>query len=198
VVKHYITDMTDYKALATSLLIGIRTDTKDMSSENISQYDFDAWQELYYHSDIEKVQKIMNYDKPRYYYDKMITMNKEGNFIEKDGMFVGGVEFCSAKQRDVIAMLGDDYLRREGTTSVLIFCLTDKKYIDVSMRTRLSSLNVGDYLKKLFGDENAGGTSYQGGARIEFGEFFNSMQEDETSKFWELVCARVFNKITDG
>lgn len=198
IFKSEVSDMSEYKPLATALMIGIRTDTKDMSSENIHELDFKAWQELYYYSDIEKVQKIMNYDKPRYYYDKMIIMNKEGNFIEKDGMFVGGVEFCTSKQRDVIAMLGDDYLRREGTTSVMIFCLTDKRYIDISMRTRLSSLNVGVYLKKLFGENNAGGTSYQGGARIEVGDFFNTMREDESLNFWGLICNRVFNKVTDG
>ena len=191
IVKQYIDDMTEYKGLATALLIGIRTDTKDMSSENISTDDFQAWQELYQYSDIEKVQKIINYDKPRYYYEKLVEMNKENNCIEKDGFIVGGVGLCSAKQRDVIAMLADEYLRQEGTNSTVIFCITDKKYIDISMRTRLSSVNVGNFLKKAFG-ENAGGTSFQGAARIKIGEFFGDLGDEELKEFWSLVCKRIF------
>jgi nanoRNase/pAp phosphatase (c-di-AMP/oligoRNAs hydrolase) len=191
IVKHYIEDMSEYKALATALLIGIRTDTKDMSSENISPDDFRAWQELYLYSDIEKVQKIINYDKPRYYYEKLIEMNKENNCVEKDGFIIGGVGLCSSKQRDVIAMLADEYLRQEGTNTTVIFCITDKKYIDISMRTRLSSVNVGNFLQKAFGS-SAGGTSFQGGARIPVGEFFKDLDEDEIKEFWSLVCKRIF------
>ena len=192
IIKHYIEDMSEYKNLASALLIGIRTDTKDMSTENVSPEDFVAWQELYQYCDVEKVQKIINYDKPRYYYEKLVEMNKENNSVEKDGMLIGGVGLCSAKQRDVIAMLSDEYLRQEGTNTTIIFCITDKKYIDVSMRTRLSSVNVGSFLQKIFGEKHAGGTSYQGGARVSFGDFFGALDEDELEEFWSFVRKRIF------
>lgn len=194
IIKKYIDDMNEYKALATALLIGIRTDTKDMTIENISSDDFLAWQELYQYAEIEKVQKIVNYDKPRYYYEKLVEMNKENNSIEKDGFFVGGVGLCSTKQRDVISMLADEYLRREGTNSTVIFCITDKKFIDISMRTRLSSVNVGSFLQKSFGEKHAGGTSFQGAARIPIGDFFGDLDENEIKEFWSLVCKRIFKK----
>lgn len=192
IIKHYIEDMSEYKSLATALLIGIRTDTKDMSSENISPEDFIAWQELYQYSDIEKVQKIINYDKPRYYYEKMTELNKEGNFIEKDGTLIGGVGLCSSKQRDVIAMLADEYLRMSGISSTIIFTIIDREFIEISMRTRLSSVNVGNFLQKIFTKKHAGGTSYQGGAKISISDFFGALEDDEIDEFWSLVCRRMF------
>ena len=64
-------------------------------------------------------------------------MNKPNNMIEKDGILVGGIEMLADKERDVIAMLADEYLRQSGTNTTIVFCITDKKYIDVSMRTKL-------------------------------------------------------------
>ena len=191
ITKNIIKDMSEHKPLASALLIGVRTDTKDMSSENISESDFEAWKELYKYSDKEKVQKIMNYDYPRYYFEKMVELNKAGNIKEKDGTLVGGVGFCASNQKDVIAMLADDYLRQEGTNSTIIFCITDKKYIDISMRTKTSTINVGNFLKKLF-NEFAGGTSYQGGARIPIDNFFGELEEDLLEQLWNIVCTRIF------
>jgi len=192
IVKNYINDMTEYKALATALLIGIRTDTKDMSSENISNDDFIAWQELYQYSDTEKVQKIINYDKPRYYYEKLVEMNKDNNSIEKDGIFIGGIGLCSSKQRDVIAMLADEYLRMSGISTTIIFTLIDCKYIEISMRSNLSSVNVKSFLNKNYGEKYSGGTSFQGGAKIPISDFFNILDNDEIDEFWSLLCRRMF------
>ena len=184
--------MTEYKGLASALLIGIRTDTKEMGSENVSVEDFEAWQQLYQYSEIEKVQKIINYDKPRYYYDKIVEMNKENNSTEIDGTFIGGVGLCSAKQRDVIAMLADEYLRMSGISTTIIFSLIDRQYIEVSMRTQLSSVNVKNFLQKIFGEKFAGGTSYQGGAKIKISDFFGKLEDDEIDEFWSLICKRMF------
>jgi len=195
ITKAYIKDMSEHKTVASALLIGVRTDTKDMSTENVSPDDFIAWQELYQYSEIEKVQKVINYDKPRYYYEKLVILNKSTNFIEKDGMLVGGVELCTEKQRDVIAMLADEYLRQEGTNTTLIFTITDKKYIDISMRTKLSSVNVAIFLKKTFGEVYTGGTSHQGGGRIPLGDFFSNLSDDELKELWVLVSHRIFKLV---
>jgi len=194
IFKKYVDDMSEFKNIASALLIGIRTDTKEMSTENIAPDDFIAWQELYQFCEIEKVQKIVNYDKPRYYFEKLVEMNKEKNNIEKDGIFIGGVGFCNGKQRDVIAMLADDYLRQEGTNTTIIFCITDKQYIDISMRTKLSSVNVGNFLQKTFNEKFSGGTSYQGGAKIPIGEFFMVLDESITEEFWSIVCKIIFKR----
>jgi len=97
--------------VATALLLGVRTDTNDLVSENMVREDFVAYQNLLDYADKEALQKVMNYPFPRYLYEKRINLHKEGNSYESNGTFVGGVGFIENSQRDAIAILAEEYAR---------------------------------------------------------------------------------------
>jgi len=175
----------------TALLLGIRTDTNDLISENMIENDFIAYQELLSLSDKEKLQKVMNYPLPRYIYDARLELRKDGNFYEGDGVFIGGIGNIPSSQRDVISLLAEENNRMESIQTSIIFAITDKKDLEVSVRSTNVSLDVGSMCKELF---NGGGNSYKGGAKIPL-TFWNDLENGEKFKFWELTCKHMFRKV---
>lgn len=181
------------ETLATGLLLGIRTDTKDLLSEAMHHRDFQAYQKLVNYVDKERVQKIMNYPVPRYVYDKRMMLLKESNFVEKNGIFIGGIEYIPSNQRDVITILADDYLRMEGIHTTVIFCITDEKQMEVSIRTSNSTLDVNQLCNSTFG-QFGGGKIDKGGAKVPL-NFWSNLNEDSKEYFWKMTCEQMFKSI---
>jgi len=179
--------------MATALLLGIRTDTKDLVSENMCQVDFQAYQFLIDYVDKERVQKIMNYPVPRYVYDKRLILLKEGNSLEKNGIFIGGVGYIPASQRDVISILSDDYLRMEGIHTAVIFCITDERQMEVSIRSNNTTVDVNELCDTSFG-QFGGGKVHKGGAKVPL-NFWANLNEESKDMFWRMTCEQMFKSI---
>jgi len=180
-------------SIYTALLLGIRTDTNDLVSENISEDDFIGYQELLKISDKEALQKVMNYPFPRYLYDTRLTLHKEGNFVEKNGVFVGGIGYIPAEQRDAISILSEEYTRMESVTTAVIFAVVGKKELHVSVRSSLVSVDVNQMMKDLFGDFG-GGKSGAGAAKIPL-NFYEDLDKEDVESFWKLTCKNMFKKV---
>ena len=175
----------------TSMLLGIRTDTNDLISENMIENDFVAYQELLKLSDKEKLQKVMNYPLPRYLYDARLDLRKDGNYHEADGTFIGGIGYIPSSQRDAIAILAEDYTRMDAVQTAVIFAITDKKYLEVSVRSSNVSLDVGAMCKDLF---DGGGNAYKGGGKIPLA-FWSNLENGEKTKFWDITCKHMFRTV---
>lgn len=186
-------DLDESANIFTTLLLGIRTDTNDLTSENMIKNDFVAYQELLELSDKEALQKVMNYPFPRYLYDNRLSLHNEGNFAEKNGVFVGGVGFIPSTQRDVIAILSEEYARMETVNTAIIFAIVGKATLQVSIRSSNVSLDVGAMCREIFG-EFGGGTSYKGGASIPL-TFYTDLENGEKEKFWNVTCTHMFRKV---
>lgn len=188
-----IEPLDDYIFTYTALLLGVRTDTNDLISQNITKSDFQAYQELLELSDTEKLQQIMNYPYPKYLYDKRLELHEDGNSQVSNGIFVGGIGFISADQRDVIAIIAEEYTRMESINSAIIFAITDKKELHVSMRTTLVSTDVNQTMKDLFG-QFGGGKLGSGGARIPL-YFYEDIDEKSRHELWDLTRNHMFKKV---
>jgi nanoRNase/pAp phosphatase (c-di-AMP/oligoRNAs hydrolase) len=177
----------------TALLLGIRTDTNDLVSEQMSKSDFIAYQELLELSDKDALQKAMNYPLPRYLYERRIALHEEGNSQEANGVFVGGIGFIPADQRDVIAILAEEYTRMESVQTAVIFAITGKKHLEVSVRTHLVSLDVNQMCRDLFG-EFGGGKSNAGAAKIPL-NFYEELDDKSSIPFWNVTKKHMFKKV---
>jgi len=186
-------DLDEYKNTFTAMLVGVRTDTNDLTSENMIKEDFIAYQELLDFADTEALQKIMNYPYPRYLYERRMDLSKDGNHAEQNGVFVGGLGFIPSAQRDVISILSEEYSRMESVNTSIIFAIVGKKTLQVSVRSSNVSLDVGDMCRELFG-ETAGGTGYKGGASIPL-TFYSDLENGEKDKFWNVTCKHMFRKV---
>lgn len=177
----------------TALLLGIRTDTNDLISEYMSKNDFVAYQELLELADKDALQKAMNYPLPRYLYERRMALHEEGNSQEANGVFVGGIGYIPNDQRDVIAILAEEYTRMESVQTAVIFAVTGKKYLEVSIRTHLVSLDVNQMCKDLFG-EFGGGKSNAGAAKIPL-NFYEDLDEKSSDQFWKVTRKHMFKNI---
>lgn len=177
----------------TALLLGIRTDTNDLVSENMTRDDFIAYQELLDLADKEALQKVMNYPFPRYLYDKRVILHKDENSAENNGVFVGGIGLIPADQRDVIAILAEEYARMESIQTAVVFAITDKKNLEVSVRSSNVSLDVNQMCKDLFGEFGGGKTS-SGGAKIPL-SFYGDIEGNLSNEFWKITRSHMFKKV---
>ena len=183
----------EVKNVSTALLLGIRTDTNDLISENISKEDFVAYQELLEYADNEVLQKAMKYPLPRYLYEKRINLYTEGNFYEANGIFAGGIGFITAAQRDAISILSEEYSRMESVSTAIIFAITDSMSLEVSIRSTNVSLDVNQLCKDLFG-EYGGGGSYKGGAKLPL-NFYSDIDVEHKEDLWKITCTHMFKKV---
>lgn len=181
------------EAVYTALLLGIRTDTNDLISENMTMDDFEAYQELLQLADKESLQKVMNYPYPRYLYDKRVVLHKDENCYEANGIFVGGIGFIPSDQRDVIAILAEEYARMESVQTAVVFAITDKKNLEVSVRSSNVSLDVNQMCKDLFG-EYGGGKTNAGAAKIPL-TFYNDIDPNVSTEFWKITRSHMFRKV---
>lgn len=188
-----ITPTTEEVNISTALLLGIRTDTNDLISENMIREDFVAYQELLDYADKESLQKVMSYPLPRYLYDKRSNLHKDGNSYESNGTFVGGIGFIPGDQRDAIAILAEEYARMESVNTAVIFAITDRKTLQISVRSSLTSLDVGSMCSDLFG-LFGGGKAYKGGASIPL-NFYSNLENGEKDQFWKITCKHMFRQI---
>ena len=181
------------KNLATALVLGIKTDTRDLLSEATSGEDFDVYQELIQGVDREAIKKIMNFNLPRYSFDLRTALYKKGNTYEHNGVFVGGLGFITAEQKGVLSMYSEEYVRIPEVTTAVIFAIVDNKSLEVSMRSEDVSLDVNGFCKKLFGKQG-GGADSKGGASVDL-SFWSDQNEDSKQEFWRNTTKQMFNKI---
>lgn len=177
--------------VATAMLLGIKTDTNDLLSENTAELDNLAYQNLARKADVTKISAILNYPLPKYLFDLELEALRPENGKQIHSAFLTFLGILSPAKRDSLPILADKLIRIEGTSTSIIFCIIDD-YIEASIRSKDVSLDVDAFCKKMFGKDNAGGKYGAGGARIPMG-FFNVTSESEEVQ--DAISAAVKLKI---
>lgn len=183
--------------VATGLLLGIKTDTNSLLSENVTQLDLDSWSWLLPHIDKKKLSSILDYPLPLYIFDLKHKSYTEGNKkIINNTCLVSGVGCITPKQRDALPIISDEYIRISGITLSIVFAIINDN-IEVSVRSSDPALEVNSFCQRIFGKEYAGGKLGSGGAKVPLG--FLSIDEDSTEEnkehIWNGIKAKIFNKI---
>ena len=138
--------------LATALLYGIRTDTKDFH-RNLSPNDLMNAAFLLEYADAELLEKIMF---PQYSYE---TMDILGHAIlnrkTRSGYLFSNVGYV--RNRDALPQAADMLLSLEGISTAIVYGITDEAII-MSGRNRDVRLNLGTVMSETFGSiGDAGG-----------------------------------------
>lgn len=181
--------------VATSLLFGIRNDTGGLLSENTGALDIEAHASLMKWVDRKKLQEILHYSFPTYLYDlrSLAIENK----VVQDSVLVAPLGILTAKKRDVLPIIADEFIRMEGIETVVVFALVGET-IESSVRSKSSSLNVHDFCQTIFGPAHSGGKQGAGGAKAPIG-FLYSLQDNETlrNEFYEAGQKILTQRILD-
>lgn len=179
------------RTLATALFFGIKTETNDFK-KNTRTSDFLASAYLYPFVDHEMIEKMEGPAISTETLDILATAIK--NRMIYSSFLISFAGYIT--NRDVLPQAADFLLRLEGISTVLVFgILKDKVYM--SARNKDVRINVGEILKRAFGDVgNAGGHAHAGGAQIPLGIFGEVTDKDSLAKLvTEAIKKRFLNAL---
>jgi nanoRNase/pAp phosphatase (c-di-AMP/oligoRNAs hydrolase) len=184
--------------LATALVLGIRTDTQNLVSENTTDLEYRATQSLMPIVNKQHLTSIEDYPIPSYFFELRSRLDKEENVFSEGSLFIGGIGYISASRRDVIPAMADERKRMEGIETSIVLAIVDD-HLEASVRSQSVSVDVNDLCQKIFGKEFGGGKSGAGAARVPLGPFAVSSHatEDIKDKMWEALKASMFDKIKE-
>jgi nanoRNase/pAp phosphatase (c-di-AMP/oligoRNAs hydrolase) len=192
-------DMDDMKEIATALAIGIKTDTLDFLTETTTDDDFKAYKLLSRHFSDDKFQRIVNYELPPYVFDAERSAWEHKTHAPPN--LIAGLGYIDDSRSDCIPYLADKFMRLQGIQTVVVYGIVGNA-IRGSIRTASATLDAENLLDELFGKGNGGTKHGIGGAKAEIPNVFDllAMDDDERSRFWDLLKAsleRKFAKITE-
>lgn len=180
------------KLLATSLVVGITTDTDSLMSDNTVELDFQAYQDLLSKADKQKLTSIMKYPLPPYLFDLRHRAFLDENRRIEEGTVVSGIGVISSTKRDALPIIAEEFLRMSGITTTIVFAVIDD-FIDISVRSKDITVDVGSFLQKVFGA--GGGKQGAGRARIPLGYLKIDGSPEYNEKLWELIKETTFTKV---
>ncbi|MFW5803782.1 MAG: DHH family phosphoesterase [bacterium] len=183
-------------SFATLLLIGIYTDTNDLLSENVADIDVNAYQVLMPFVNRKKLQSVMNYPLPSYYFELRSKLDQPENIRVDNGVFVGGIGYMSPAKRDAIPMMATERARVEDVNTAFVFGIVGQN-LEVSVRSESVSADVNSICQKIFGKQFAGGKMGSAAAMVPLGLFaIDSDSSNEVKyKVWEAVKSLLIDKI---
>ena len=182
--------------IATALLIGIKTDTSDLVSENVTDLDFKASQSLMSFVNRRYLSAIIDYPIPPYHFELRSQLDQEDNIRSEGGVFVGGIGYLSPTKRDALPTMAEERARVEGIETAFVFGIVGE-HIHVSVRSVGVSVDVNALCQKIFGKQYAGGKTGSGAAKIPLGFLAISINapDEVKEKLWDAVKALVMDKI---
>lgn len=176
--------------IATALLYGIRTDTQDFK-RNTDLADLSAASFLYPLSDHDILEQLerpsMSIETLDILGDAIVNRQVIGSYLLTN---VGTV-----RDRDTLPQAADYLLNLEGISTSIVFGVSEDK-IFISGRSHDIRINLGDVMKRAFGDETGGGHATAAAAQIPLGVFSASkdrqtllrlVNEAVTKKFLSVV-----------
>jgi len=182
--------------IATALLIGIKTDTANLTTENVAELDWKASQSLMGFVNRRYLSSIENYPIPPYYFELRRQLDKEENFKIDNGVFVGGIGYITQTKRDALSNMADERARVEGIETAFIFAIVDD-CIEVSVRSVGLAVDVNALSQKIFGKQYAGGKQGAAAGKVPLG-FLSPhahSSEEVKDKIWEAVKSFMMDKI---
>lgn len=192
IIKHanlVFEDGNDYDArVATSLLVGIITDSDYQMAEETTSYEFDAYHYLFPFRDGEALKKIINFERPRFWVDAKADATKRA--VIEEGVGVVGMGIIPERHRDVIADMSQEMLTWEEVNTAVVFALVEGARIEGSVRSSSASMSVPDLCKELGGIHGTGGGKLGKGAyRYELGGGVLEEEDDDDVKkeFWDTL-----------
>jgi nanoRNase/pAp phosphatase (c-di-AMP/oligoRNAs hydrolase) len=150
-------------SLATALLYGIRTDTKEFT-RNTTSDDFDA---AAYLSPMVDTTIMSQLESPPMRLETLDIIGRAIRNKEIRGSYLTSfVEFIS--DRDALPQAAEIMLQLEGVYTVLVFGINEDK-LQLSARSRDTKVNLGLILQSAFGELNSGGHATMAAGTINLG-----------------------------
>lgn len=187
-------------AVATAMVIGIKTDTNDFVSENVKDIDFEAHKHLTKYIDRRNFSSIINCPIPQYHFEVRSRLDKEDNYETFNGVFVGGLEFLSTSKDESLYLLADERSRCEGIDTSIVFAIVGE-CLKASVRSTNQATDVNSLCHDIFGKDFSGGKPGGiGGANVPVTTLIpiEKMSDELKCKLWSYLRDSIFEKVKNA
>lgn len=186
-------DMTPHTDVITALILGIKTDTLEFSTENTSDLDYEAFRALIPCVDRDKLAKLTKYVLPQSLFEHESIAY--GNHIIKNSVLITSVGHISPLRRDDIPMVADRFSRMDAISTVIVLGFIEDSMV-ASVRSEDSRINVYDLCCALFGKDCCGAKAGSGGAKVSLGIMSKMINgEDLKSAVEKSMLEHIANKV---
>lgn len=184
--------------VATALMVGIITDTEYQTSDDTTEYEHDAYRELFEYRNANALKQIIRYKHPTAWVQARACVAMKAHDRIKDGILVHGIGFINASNRDLVAAVADEMLSWENVETSVAFAVVDGERIEGSVRSSNAAIAVPQLCKEL------GGSFGGGGGKMNKGAYFYSlgscaldseMDEATKEKMWEFINDRELKRL---
>lgn len=184
--------------IATSLLVGVITDTDNCMSSDTTYRDFKAQQELFQFRDADALRKIVRFNRPMSWIKHMGTAIHDVKIDTDAGVAAVGIGLLDEEQRDVIADIASGMLTWGNVQTAIVFAWVGGDRIEGSVRTNDDTVEVQALCSKLAGRHGSGGGKRAaGGYRKSLGCLQLEVDEDDELKEqkWLVIKRNELNTI---
>ena len=188
--------------IATALMVGIITDTEYQTSDDTTEYEHEAYRELFEFRDSNALKQIIRYKHPKEWVQARASVAINAHDRIKDGILVHGIGFVSSSNRDMIAAVADEMISWENVETSVVFALIDDCKLEGSVRSSNAAISVPQLCKELGesvegsggGKLNKGAYSYNLGSCVD-----DNLDEETKDKLWNFIndreTKRLYNTI---
>jgi len=179
-------DNEDDQTVATAMVVGVRTDTEELSTDDTAEYDLRAIAGLHPFAIQKVLRQIIRYPIPKHWYELRKTAEEAAK--EDTNVLVTGLGFLTQESRDALAWVADDLARRDGVDTCVAFGIIDDRIVGV-VRCSNPSVGLNEFVTRVFGESTGGGKRGKAAASAPLGPFFGGYSEDTKERLWEAVSA---------
>ena len=176
---------------ATALFYGLKNDSKNLTSKDTDNADFNTYKNLSSIANLSKVNQIENYKIPEYIYHLRAEVAKEENHIHTNTTYIACLGCIPSSRRIAVPIIADDMIRMEGVNTSIVFAVIGDDVI-VSIRNDDISLQMDKFCQKLFG-QGIGGKGNSYGGTIPLG--FLSCGPNVSDEIKDKVCDAIRSKM---
>ena len=184
--------------VATALMIGLKTDTKDLTT-NITSFDEKAFSLLIPRQENSKITSIIKYPLPEDLFRAKAFAYSNGNYYRSGSLVVSGTGFIREEHKDFNTIISDELIRGDGIEKVVVLGIVDNKAITASVRTTQVTTDTKEFCHNIFGPEFSGAKRGEGGAYIElsgdYKELLNSADNVNKYHIWQVMFNTWVSKI---
>lgn len=180
------------QGIASAMVVGIRTDTDEMSSDDTGEPDLQALSGLHPYVIQKILRQIIRYPVPKHWYD--LRKQAEVAAKEEANTMVTGLGFLTQESRDALAWVADDLSRRDGIDTCVAFGIIDDRVVGV-VRCSSPTLELNEFVDRVFGESTGGGKRGKAAASAPLGPFFGNYTEQTKDAIWSAVSSLTIERV---
>lgn len=186
------TENEEDQGIASAMVVGIRTDTDEMSSDDTGEADLQALSGLHPYVIQKILRQIIRYPVPKHWYD--LRKQAEAAAKEESNTIATGLGFLSPESRDALAWVADDLSRRDGVDTCVAFGIINDRIVGV-VRCSSPTLELNEFVDRVFGESTGGGKRGKAAASAPLGPFFGHYTDQTKESIWSAVSGLTMERV---